>query len=189
MKDRELKMMQSFKKFLKVLDCFYDDKKMEYDTSERVAKMYYREIFAGLYSQCPTAERTETRYKDIIIQKDINVNTVCKHHFLPVMCNVTIAYYPMQGIVGLSKLNRIAVWCGARPCLQEDLTNLIHGKISEATASDTVAVFVNATHFCVKMRGIKHINSVMKTKKLSGDFNPRNHPEGYRELIDHINHA
>lgn len=182
----EKRVKKKFREFLMALDCFKNDHELQDETAERVSKMYCREIFAGLNTEMPKMKLESTEYRDIVVQSNIGVNTVCQHHFLPVLCTVTIAYLPTSGLIGLSKLNRIAKWAGARPCLQEALTNKIHSEVTRNTGSKSVAVFVNGVHMCVKMRGIKDHDSVMKTRKLTGIFYFGNSKNVYENLIDII---
>lgn len=179
---------EKFKDFLKALKCFHGNASLQEETAKRVTKMYCREIFSGQRTELPKFKLEPAVYKDIVVQKNIKVNTVCQHHFLPVLCNVTIAYDPTAGLIGLSKLNRIAKWCGSRPCLQEQLTNNIHREVERQTGSKSVAVFISGVHLCVKMRGIKDNDSEMKTRQMSGMFNYSNNPNEYQKLIDLINY-
>lgn len=180
---REKKASEAFKDFLDALGCFKDDREMALKTSARVAKMYNRELLTGLNNTAPdlVCEKVEENNTDIVIQRNIEVNSLCKHHFLPVLSKVTIAYMPKDYYIGLSKLNRIAQWCGQRPILQEELTKAIAKNLIEALEHKNVAVIINGVHLCVKMRGVKDADCTMKTMSLWGRFYD-NH-EDYQKLM------
>ena len=89
---------------------------------------------------------------------------------MPFFGKAYIAYIPQGEVIGLSKLNRIVDWFSRRPQLQEQLTQQIHDYLQKTLPNNQgIAIFIEANHTCVSLRGIEH-HSVMKTSKLSGAF-------------------
>lgn len=140
------------------------------DTPHRVAKMYANEIFKGLYANPKITSFENDGYTGIVFQGDIDVKSVCSHHFCPFIGKAHVAYIPGKKVVGLSKLNRIVDKYARRPQLQERLTKQIHDEINKlCEGNGGVAVMVEAKHTCVSMRGIGQ-DSTMKTIFTSGAF-------------------
>lgn len=144
------------------------------DTPNRVAKMYVNELFWGLdYSQfpkCTTVENKMSHGGSFVLEKQINVQSNCEHHFVVIDGVATVAYIPKSKVLGLSKLNRICEFFAKRPQIQERLTNQICETISFITKSDDVAVYLDAVHFCVKSRGIQDTGSSTVTLATKGIF-------------------
>ena len=96
------------------------------DTPNRVAKMYVNEIFYGLdYSKFPKCTAIENKMKangSFLLEKNINVQSNCEHHFVVIDGLATVAYLPDKKLLGLSKLNRIVQFFAKRPQVQERLT-------------------------------------------------------------------
>jgi len=143
------------------------------DTPRRVAAAY-RELFAG-YMQDPAEFLGRTfeeigGYDDMILLRDISFYSHCEHHMLPFVGKVHIAYYPRQGVVGLSKLARVVEMYAKRLQTQENMTAQIAGAIDEGLRSRGVAVLVEATHQCMAMRGIKKEGVSTTTTRFTGVF-------------------
>ena len=98
--DHEKEVKKTFGRFLGTLRCFDHETDMIQETADRVARMYCRELFVGLYTPKPEVTLDTSDYKGIVIQKNIDVKTVCKHHFMPVLATVTIAYRPIIPPIG-----------------------------------------------------------------------------------------
>ena len=96
---------------------------------------------------------------------------MCSHHHQPVSGVAYIGIIPGQKVIGLSKYSRIAHWCASRGTLQEELCNDISKEIRNATGSDDVAVYIQATHGCCENRGIRAHSSLTQTTVLKGEFN------------------
>lgn len=145
-----------------------------HDTPNRVAKMYVNEIFWGLdYTKFPkcTAIENKMNYKDsFVLERNINVQSNCEHHFVIIDGLATVAYIPHSKVLGLSKLNRIVEFFAKRPQVQERLTEQIAETISFITESPDVAVYIDASHFCVKSRGIQDTGSSTVTLATRGVF-------------------
>lgn len=143
------------------------------ETPKRVAKMYVKELFQGLKDENfpkVTVQDNSFNYDQMLIERNIEINSVCEHHFVPIIGNCHIAYIPRDKVIGLSKLNRIAKYYAQRPQVQERLTEQISKKLQEVLGTKDVAVCVDAAHMCVKMRGIEHSNCLTRTTSLGGAF-------------------
>ena len=144
------------------------------DTPNRVAKMYTREIFYGLnYDKFPKCTRIENKMgqnSSFVLERNINVQSNCEHHFVVIDGKATVAYIPRKTILGLSKLNRIVEFFAKRPQVQERLTEQIAETISFITGSPDVAVYLVGTHYCVKSRGIQDTGSSTMTLATRGAF-------------------
>jgi GTP cyclohydrolase I len=167
------------------------------DTPLRIASMWINEYFAGRYNELPDmtlfndndkrAEEIITEYDEnipidgdrIIVAKRINVLSVCSHHFAPYF-NLPeqahnnsyglIAYVPRDKIIGISKLNRIAQYLGARPTTQEWLTKAIREYLVKILETEDVFVMLkNILHTCEYTRGVK-ANGLTTTISYSGIF-------------------
>ena len=170
---------KKYSEFLTALRFDWENDIQMKDTPRRVAKMYVNELFKGSYDKEPTITEFENidddyhyAYDGMVFQGNIKVESVCCHHIIPFVGNAYIAYIPAKNgtVIGLSKLNRIVEYFARRPQIQENLTMQIHKYIDETLKDNKgVAVVIQATHLCVKMRGVKH-DSTMMTSKLSGAF-------------------
>jgi len=144
------------------------------DTPNRVAKMYVREIFFGLsYDNFPKCTRIENKMGEnnsFVLERNINVQSNCEHHFVVIDGKATVAYVPKKTILGLSKLNRIVQFFSKRPQVQERLTEQIAETISFITGSPDVAVYIEGVHYCVKSRGIQDTTSSTMTLATRGVF-------------------
>jgi GTP cyclohydrolase I len=143
------------------------------DTPKRVAKMYVNEIFWGLdYEAFPkcTAVDNKMKYDEMVIERNINVQSNCEHHFVVIDGLATVGYIPKQKVLGLSKINRIVEYFAKRPQIQERLTEQVFHALQAILETDNVAVVVDAQHYCVKSRGVEDTGSFTVTSKLGGVF-------------------
>jgi len=144
------------------------------DTPKRVAKMYVNEIFYGLnYDYFPKCTAIENKMKtngSFLLEKNINVQSNCEHHFVVIDGLATVAYVADKKLLGLSKLNRIVQFFAKRPQVQERLTEQIRATIQYVAQTDDVAVYVDAKHWCVKSRGIQDQTSSTVTLSVGGVF-------------------
>jgi GTP cyclohydrolase I len=139
----------------------------------RVAKMYVQELFRGLKDEAfpkITVIENEMLYDQMIVVKDVGILSLCEHHFVTIHGKAHIAYIPSQGVIGLSKINRIAEYFSRRPQVQERLTKQIADCLSHILKTDDVAVYIQAKHYCVISRGVEDINSETITTDLRGVF-------------------
>ena len=144
------------------------------DTPKRVAKMYVNEIFYGLnYDYFPKCTAIENKMKtngSFLLEKNINVQSNCEHHFVVIDGLATVAYIADKKLLGLSKLNRIVQFFAKRPQVQERLTEQIRATIQYVAQTVDVAVYVDAKHWCVKSRGIQDQTSSTVTLSVGGVF-------------------
>jgi len=146
------------------------------DTPNRIAKMWVKEIFWGLdYSQFPKCTAIENKMGknsqgSFVIERNINVQSNCEHHFVVIDGKACVAYIPRDKVLGLSKLNRIVEFFAKRPQVQERLTEQIAAAISFVTGTPDVAVYLEAVHYCVKSRGIQDTGSSTCTLAVEGVF-------------------
>lgn len=143
------------------------------ETPHRIAKMYVKEIFSGLdYSQFPkiTVIDNKMNVDEMVKVTDISFTSTCEHHFVTIDGLAKVAYLPKNKIIGLSKINRIVRFFGQRPQVQERLTQQILITLQTLLETDNVAVSINATHYCVKARGVMDASSSTQTTALGGLF-------------------
>jgi GTP cyclohydrolase I len=143
------------------------------ETPKRVAKMYINEIFWGLdYSHFPkcTTVANKMNYDEMVIEKNINVQSYCEHHFVIFSGKAHVSYFPKNKVLGLSKLNRIVEYFSRRPQIQERLTEQLFFALNFILETEDIAVVVSAEHFCVKSRGVEDIGSNTISSKMGGKF-------------------
>jgi GTP cyclohydrolase I len=142
-------------------------------TPHRVAKMFIKEIFYGLNpANKPKISVFENKfkYKEMLVEKNINMNSTCEHHFLPIVGKAHVAYISSGEVIGLSKINRIVDYYARRPQVQERLTVQIANELKAVLKTDDVAVVIDAKHMCVSSRGIQDESSSTVTAEYSGKF-------------------
>ena len=142
-------------------------------TPKRLVKAY-KEYFKG-YSEDPKKVLEKTfgdvkGYDDMVIQKNISVQSHCEHHMAPIIGVAHIAYIPSLRVVGLSKLARVVEVFSKRLQTQERLTMQIANTLMEALDAKGVAVSIEATHQCMTMRGIKKEQAITVTNYYLGKF-------------------
>lgn len=143
------------------------------ETPHRIAKMYVDEIFSGLdYAHFPKATAIENKMgvDEMVRVSEIAVVSTCEHHFITIDGVADVAYIPAGKIIGLSKINRIVRFFAQRPQVQERLTQQVLVALQTLLATDDVAVTINASHYCVKARGVMDANSTTRTCALGGRF-------------------
>lgn len=143
------------------------------DTPRRIAKMYVDEIFSGLdYRKFPKITQIQNKMKieQPVQVSDVSLTSTCEHHFVTIDGTASVSYIPKQTVIGLSKINRLVAFFAQRPQVQERLTQQIMVALQALTGTEDVAVSINATHYCVKARGIRDSKSYTKTSSLGGVF-------------------
>ena len=143
------------------------------ETPHRIAKMYVDEIFSGLnYESFPKISliKNKMNTEEMIKVKAVKVISTCEHHFVTIDGLANVAYLPGKKIIGLSKINRIVSFFAQRPQVQERLTQQILVALQTLLEIRDVAVFIDATHYCVKARGIMDASSRTETSALGGLF-------------------
>lgn len=143
------------------------------ETPNRIARMYVDEIFSGLdYSHFPKITQIENKMgvEEMIKVRDISVVSTCEHHFVTIDGRARVAYMPRDKVIGLSKINRIVRFFARRPQVQERLTHQVLVALQTLLEVEDVAVHIDATHYCVKARGVQDASSQTETIALGGRF-------------------
>jgi len=143
------------------------------ETPRRVMKAY-KEYFGG-YKVDPNKILDKTfgdvdGYDDMVIQKNISVQSHCEHHMAPIIGKAHVAYIPKERVVGLSKLARVVEVFSKRLQTQERLTMQIAKTLMESLDAKGVAVTIDSTHQCMTMRGIKKEQATTVTNYYLGQF-------------------
>jgi GTP cyclohydrolase I len=143
------------------------------ETPKRVTKAF-KEYFKG-YSEDPKAVLDKTfgdvdGYDDMVVQKNISVQSHCEHHMAPIIGTAHVAYIPKDRVVGLSKLARVVEIFSKRLQTQERLTMQIAKTLMESLDAKGVAVTIDSTHQCMTMRGIKKEQATTVTNYYLGQF-------------------
>ena len=154
------------------------------DTPARVARAY-EEFFEG-YAIDPIAllERTfeETDgYDEIVLLRDIRLESHCEHHMVPIIGRAHVAYLPHRRVVGISKLARVVEAYSRRLQIQEKLTAQIANTIQQVLEPRGVAVVIEAAHQCMTTRGVHKPGVTMVTSRMLGCF--RDDPTTRREVL------
>ena len=170
--ERRTKIEQYMREVLRLIGLDLNDDSIE-ETPSRLAKMFVDEIFSGLdYANFPKITNITNRMKvsEMVLVNDVTLTSTCEHHFVTIDGKVSVAYYPKKWVIGLSKINRVVSFFAQRPQVQERLTEQILLAFQTILETEDVAVYVKATHFCVKCRGMKDANSYTVTSAFGGVF-------------------
>ena len=143
------------------------------ETPKRVVKAF-KEYFKG-YKEDPSQVLDKTfgdveGYDDMVIQKNISVQSHCEHHMAPIIGKAHVAYIPRDRVVGLSKLARVVEVFSKRLQTQERLTMQIANTLMKSLDAKGVAVTIDSTHQCMTMRGIKKEQASTVTNYYLGQF-------------------
>jgi len=178
--EKEKLIEEATEAFETVLDTLVIDRHTDPNsegTARRLAKMYFNEIMAGRYEHKPAATAfpnepdhiTNEKYDGMLVVRS-ELKSMCSHHHQPVSGVAYIGIIAADKLIGLSKYTRIAQWCAQRGTLQEELAMDIAREIKEATGSEDVGVYIQATHGCCENRGIRAHSSLTQTTVLKGQF-------------------
>ncbi len=157
-------------------------------TPDRVARAY-KEFFAG-YAQDPeeilrtTFEEVEG-YDEMVLVKDIGVESHCEHHMVPIIGRAHIAYIPNNRVVGISKLARVVDIFAKRLQIQEKMTAQIANSIENVLKPKGIAVVIDASHQCMTTRGVNKPESSTVTSAMRGVF--KDNPRTRNEFLSFIN--
>jgi GTP cyclohydrolase I len=174
-KKHEVSDKQAEEAFKTILTWIGEDPNREglLETPKRVVKAF-KEYFKG-YHQDGSAELLKTfgdveGYDDMVVEKNITLESHCEHHMAPIIGVVHIAYIPNKKVVGLSKLARTVEVFSKRLQTQERLTMQIAKTLMNALDAKGVAVTIDAAHQCMTMRGIKKERATTVTNYYLGTF-------------------
>ena len=161
--------------FVKIIKYIGEDPSREglLSTPKRLVKAF-KEYFKG-YQEDPKKVLEKTfgdveGYDDMVVQKNISVQSHCEHHMAPIIGVAHVAYIPGERVVGLSKLARVVEVFSKRLQTQERLTMQIAKTLMEALDAKGVAVTIDASHHCMTMRGIKKEIATTITNYYLGQF-------------------
>jgi GTP cyclohydrolase I len=143
------------------------------DTPKRVAKAY-REWFGG-YDEDPEAILARTfdeveGYDDLVVLRDIRLESTCEHHMAPIIGRAHVAYLPDRRVVGISKLARLVDAYSKRMQVQEKLTAQIADTLQKVLKPRGVAVMIEAEHQCMSTRGVHKHGVDTLTTRFTGAF-------------------
>ena len=143
------------------------------ETPKRIVNAF-KEYFSG-YKENPEKVLEKTfgdieDYDDMVVQKNISVQSHCEHHMAPIIGMAHVAYIPKDRVVGLSKLARVVEVFAKRLQTQERLTMQIAQTLMQSLDAKGVAVTIDATHQCMTMRGIKKEQATTVTNYYMGQF-------------------
>jgi len=188
--DKDLLIQELEDKFAGVIDSLVIDRSNDPNsqkTPRRLAKMYIQELMAGRYDPMPNAtafpNHTTDRYTGMLVVRS-ELKSMCSHHHQPVSGVAYIGIIAADTLIGLSKYTRIAQWCARRGTLQEELAMDVAKEIQNATGSNDVGVYIQATHGCCENRGIMANSSLTQTTVLRGAFNEDHGTK--KEFMDNI---
>mgnify|MGYP003318425484 CR=1 FL=1 len=161
--------------FIKIFKWIGEDPGREglIETPKRVVNAF-KEYFKG-YQEDPIKVLDKTfgdvgNYDDMVVQKNISVQSHCEHHMAPIIGVAHVAYIPNDRVVGLSKLARVVEVFSKRLQTQERLTMQIANTLMESLNAKGVAVSIDSTHHCMTMRGIKKEQATTVTNYYLGKF-------------------
>ena len=184
--DEKVELIQDhFKAIMDILGLDLNDDSLK-GTPYRVAKMYVKEIFSGLNpANKPKIALFDNKYQynEMLIEKNILLQSTCEHHFLPIYGKAHVAYIANGKVIGLSKINRLVQHYAKRPQVQERLSMQILEELKTVLNTEDVAVYIDAKHMCVSSRGIKDTSSSTITSSYSGKFKD---PEIRKEFLQAI---
>ncbi|MBQ4822870.1 GTP cyclohydrolase I FolE [Aquimarina sp. MMG016] len=185
--DEKIKNIQyHFAEIMKELGLDLTDDSLS-GTPYRFAKMYVKELFYGLDPKNrPRTSTFENKYKyqKILVEQNINIDSSCEHHFLPIVGTAHVGYIPKDKVIGLSKINRLVDYYAHRPQVQERLCLQILKDLQETLETKDVIVVVNAKHLCVSSRGIKDKSSFTTTLEYGGYFENKTNREEFLNIIN-----
>ncbi len=174
-----------FGKIMETLGLDLNDASLR-DTPQRVAKMFVKELFQGLDDRnFPTITTfpNDYGYREMLVEKNISLYSCCEHHFLPIIGRAHVAYFPMEKVVGLSKLNRLVQFHARRPQVQERLTMQIAESLKDVLGTDDVAVHITADHLCVAARGVEDTHSATTTSYFGGLFQRTEERQAFLDAV------
>ncbi len=179
------KIAEHFRKIMEALGLDLEDESLQ-GTPERVARMYVKDTFQGLHpNNKPDIKlfHNKFQYNEMLVEKDITLFSFCEHHFVPILGKAHVGYISNGEVIGLSKINRLVQYFAKRPQVQERLTVQIADELKEVLGTEDVAVFIDATHMCVSLRGIEDANSSTVTSHYGGRFREHEHQNAFLRII------
>ncbi|WP_428262053.1 GTP cyclohydrolase I [Haliangium sp.] len=144
------------------------------DTAQRAAKGFHELVHDQSQVRHQVAEMMEktfpAKYNEMVISKHNVAFGICPHHLLPVLYRISVAYIPVQKVLGLSKMSRMVRMFARAPILQEDLTHELCRTLHEDLGSQGAAVYIEGLHMCMAARGIGAHEARLVTSAVRGVF-------------------
>jgi len=185
--DQKIEQIQEkFRDIMDILGLDLTDDSLS-GTPYRFAKMYVKELFYGLNpANKPKISIFENKYgyQKLLVEKNINIDSSCEHHFLPITGKAHVGYIPKDKVVGLSKINRLVDYYSHRPQVQERLCLQILKDLQETLGTEDVIVVVDGKHLCVSSRGIKDKDSSTVTIEYGGCFEDKVRRDEFMKLLN-----
>jgi len=154
------------------------------ETPDRVSKMFHY-IYGG-YRQDPKdvfKVFDGGTYDQIVLLKDIEMYSMCEHHMLPFFGRAHIGYIPDKKVIGISKLARLLDIFSRRLQIQERIGEQVTGALMQYLKPKGAACIIEASHLCMRMRGVEKQNSTMVTSSLKGVFLDKKNAAAQAELL------
>jgi len=160
--------------FQRVLDVLEIDTAQDHNTNEtakRMSKMYLHEVCAGRFTDPPkiTVFPNVGKADQLVVVKNIELKSMCSHHFAPILGKCHIGYIPKENTLGLSKFARIVDYYARRPQIQEELTSQIFEYLIQILNPSALIVHIEAIHTCMSWRGVNNTSSTTVTSKVSDE--------------------
>ena len=150
------------------------------ETPKRIAKMYVNEFFSGMdydnFPKCTTVDNKMAAEDEFVCVRNIQLISLCEHHFLPFLGTnesyggAVVAYIPGKKVLGLSKLHRVVEFFASRGQIQERLCNQVAEALKVICETEDVAVYMDAAHTCMSIRGAKDPTASTVTCVMGGKF-------------------
>jgi GTP cyclohydrolase I len=174
----------NFANIMKVLGVDLTDDSTK-DTPRRVAKMYVNELCSGMHNPIPKATNFENKFgSQMVVVKKIRVNSLCEHHWLPIVGVAYVGYIPKEKVLGLSKFNRIVDHFARKPQIQERLINEIGEHLKKVLETEDLIVTIKAAHYCTVLRGIRDTETETINSFISGTFEEHDARAEFFKLIE-----
>ena len=143
-------------------------------TARRMARMFITEVFRGRYEPTPAVTKfpNVSHLNELMIIGPIKVRSACSHHFCPILGKVWLGVLPdpSSELIGLSKYARLCRWVMCRPQIQEEAVIMLADELERRIKPMGLAVMMEASHFCVRWRGIRDDDALMKNCVMRGAF-------------------
>jgi GTP cyclohydrolase IA len=174
----ELAATRAAEQFLEALGVSCDSPGLR-DSPARMARAYAEMLTPRSFEL--TTFPNDEKYDELVVVKDIPLQSLCEHHLLPFTGVAHVGYLPGERILGLSKFARVVELFARRPQVQERLTQQVAGWLDDQLAPKGVGVVVEAEHSCMSLRGVRATGATTRTSALTGTI--RSNPSTRAEFL------